>query len=117
MPSLIAVSAIAGLSGLALANPVKIDKRSTFSIKQVPVSRSGPFPHPAQQMVRIYNKYGASQTIPEDVTRGAAAAETGEVSATPVQNDSVRAVAPFSEIYADKPERSTFALCKSVKTT
>lgn len=92
LPPRSAAAAVA-LAGMTLANPVKLTKKSTFSVDQVAVPRTGAFPHPAQQIAQTYHKYGASSTIPEDVTKVADAAGQGEVSASPVQNDSVSSLA------------------------
>lgn len=67
------------LLGVAQASPVELTGRSTFSIEQV---EHGKFiRNGAIAMAKTFQKYG--KPVPSHVAAAAAAAQTGEVTATP----------------------------------
>ncbi|EOD44489.1 putative aspartic endopeptidase pep1 protein [Neofusicoccum parvum] len=77
MPSFKSAAALAAMVGVALATP--IEKRGTFSLKQVQKGtylKNGP-----ASVVKTFNKYG--KEAPSEVKAAAAAAATGEVTTEP----------------------------------
>ncbi|KAL1616188.1 hypothetical protein SLS56_011512 [Neofusicoccum ribis] len=77
MPSFKSAAALAAMVGVALATP--IEKRGTFSLKQVQKGtylKNGP-----ASVVKTFNKYG--KEAPSEVIAAAAAAATGEVTTEP----------------------------------
>jgi hypothetical protein len=85
MPLIASIAAFAGLSSLAFALPVNVEKRApaSFRIHQV---ESGPsMKVGAIALQRAYHKYSAS--VPQVVADAAAASQTGTVAANPEQYD------------------------------
>ena len=80
-------AAIAAIAGLAVANPVNIEKRSTFTVDQVVAPNQVAVKHPAISLQKAYGKYNAQ--VPAAVAAAAAAAQSGSVTATSVQGDEV----------------------------
>lgn len=79
MSSIRTMAALVATIGAAVANPVDLTKRETFSLTQVSKGvqlKSGPI-----QMAKTYQKYQVE--IPSDVQAAAAAAVTGSATATP----------------------------------
>lgn len=71
---------------LVVASPVEVHKRSAFSVNQVAagkVYKNGPL-----QMMKTYAKYAKVGAVaPSDVVSAAAAAQSGQVTATPEEYD------------------------------
>ncbi len=86
MHSLSISAALVATASLALAAPPHLVGRSTFEVKQVAagkVYKNGPL-----QMMKTYQKYArVGAVVPSEVEAAAAAAQTGEVTATPQQYD------------------------------
>jgi len=86
MHSFITAAALVASASVCLAAPTRLVGRSTFKIEQVAVGKvfkSGPV-----AMMKTYNKYAKVGAVaPSAVVAAAAAAQSGEVSATPEQYD------------------------------
>lgn len=90
MQSLQAFALAATLAGFATASPVEVRGANTFSVQQVSV---GPkvVPAPAIALMNAYAKFAkAGAVAPSSVVAAAAAAsQTGQVTATPQDDDEV----------------------------
>ncbi len=75
-------AAVAAIAGLAMATPVKIDKRKTFSVSEVAVPKKAV--HPAHHLAKAYAKY--HKAVPANIQK-AADGETGSVAANPTSGD------------------------------
>jgi len=87
MHSFLTSAAFVASVGLSVAAPAQLAGRSTtFQVKQVAagqVFKSGP-----QQLMNTYNKYAkAGAVAPSVVVDAAAAAQSGQVTASPEQYD------------------------------
>ncbi|KAK1814060.1 hypothetical protein LTR12_011578 [Friedmanniomyces endolithicus] len=86
MHSFITAAALVASASVCLAAPTRLVGRSTFKIEQVAVGKvfkSGPV-----AMMKTYNKYAKVGAVaPSAVVAAAAAAQSGEVTATPEQYD------------------------------
>lgn len=78
------VAAVALLAGLAVATPVKVHKRGTFTVNQVVAPRQRTL-RGAEHIVRAFNKYHAE--APSHVQAAADSASTGEVTANSQNGD------------------------------
>lgn len=82
---------VATFAGLAVANPIDLEDRSTkaFTVKQVAAGKKNVV-HPAVQVMNAYHKFAkAGAKAPANVKSAAAAAASGSVVATPESNDEV----------------------------
>lgn len=86
MHSFITSAALVASASLSYAAPAQLIGRSTFQIEQVAagqVYKSGPI-----AMMKTYQKYAKVGAVaPSAVVAAAAAAQSGEVAATPEQYD------------------------------
>lgn len=88
MPSLASLTTALALSTAALATPVQLNKRATFSIEQVErttVLKNGP-----QQMVKTLRKFG--KHVPQNLLDAAAARENEATFSVADVNGSAPAV-------------------------
>jgi len=86
MHSFLTSAALVASATLSMAAPAELVGRSTFQVKQVATGKTylnGPL-----AMLKTYNKYAkVGAQAPTEVLAAAAAAQSGQVTATPEQYD------------------------------